>query len=241
MNTFASFLAARANEQIYNNACERTRIIYVNHYSGVIPAGPGQSHQSIRDISLLGSLPNFVILQPANAAETRMAVEYCVNEATDNCVLRLIISPSPRLLELPADYRLTFGRGVALTEGKDAIVFVYGPVMIHEALVAAELLAESGFGLQVINMPWLNRVDAAWLNQTLEGVHSIYVLEDHAPVGGLGDFLLNALAANGLMNGRRFEKFAIEGYPAWGTPSEALKFHGVDGASVAERILRNEA
>jgi transketolase len=241
VNTFASFLAARANEQIYNNACERTRIIYVNHYSGVIPAGPGQSHQSIRDISLLGSLPNFVILQPANAAETRMAVEYCVNEATDNCVLRLIISPSPRLLELPADYRLTFGRGVALTEGTDAVLFAYGPVMIHEALVAAERLAERGFGLRVINMPWLNRVDAAWLNQTLEGMYSIYVLEDHAPVGGLGDSLLNVMAANGLMNGRRFEKFGIEGYPAWGTPSEALKFHGVDGASVAERILRNEA
>lgn len=237
VNTFASFLAARANEQIYNNACERTRIIYVNHYSGVIPAGPGQSHQSIRDISLLGSLPNFVILQPANAVETRMAVEYCVNEATDNCVLRLIISPSPRLLELPADYKLTFGRGIALTDGKDAVLFAYGPVMIHEALAAAERLAESGFGLRVINMPWLNRADAEWLRQAVGDTQNVYVLEDHAPVGGLGDTLLNAMAANGLMSNRRFEKFAIEGYPAWGTPLEALKFHGVDGASLAERIL----
>ena len=64
VNTFAAFLSARANEQIYNNACEQTRIIYVNHYAGLIPAGPGQSHQSIRDISLLGSLPGFIILQP---------------------------------------------------------------------------------------------------------------------------------------------------------------------------------
>lgn len=241
VNTFASFLAARANEQIYNNACERTKIIYVNHYSGVIPAGPGQSHQSIRDISLFGALPNFVILQPANAVETRMAVEYCVNEATDNCVLRLIISPSPRLLELPADYKLTFGRGIALTEGNDAVLFAYGPVMIHEALVAAERLSKNGFGLRVINMPWLNRVDAEWLKQSLDGLQSVYVLEDHAPVGGLGDALLNALAANGLMKGRRFEKFAVEGYPAWGTPPEALKHHGLDGESLAGRILRNEA
>jgi len=81
VNTFAAFLAARANEQIYNNACEQTRIIYVCHYSGLIPAGPGQSHQSIRDISLFGALPNFVIIQPCNAEETRMAVEYCVNKA----------------------------------------------------------------------------------------------------------------------------------------------------------------
>ena len=37
---FASFLASRANEQIYNNAGEGSRIIYVCHYAGLIPAGP---------------------------------------------------------------------------------------------------------------------------------------------------------------------------------------------------------
>ncbi|MFZ1279255.1 MAG: 1-deoxy-D-xylulose-5-phosphate synthase N-terminal domain-containing protein, partial [Ignavibacteriaceae bacterium] len=51
VNTFASFLAARANEQIYNNAGEKTKIIYTCHFSGMIPAGPGKSHQSVRDIS----------------------------------------------------------------------------------------------------------------------------------------------------------------------------------------------
>ena len=50
VNSFSNFLAARANEQIYNNASERTKIIYACHYSGLIPAGPGKSHQSIRDI-----------------------------------------------------------------------------------------------------------------------------------------------------------------------------------------------
>ena len=50
---FASFLTARANEQIYNNATENTKIIYISLYSGLIPAGAGKSHQSLRDISLL--------------------------------------------------------------------------------------------------------------------------------------------------------------------------------------------
>jgi transketolase len=61
-------------------------------------------------------------------------------------------------------------------------------------------------------------------------------LDDHAPVGGLADSLLNALAANGDLNGRRFHKLAVEGYPACGTPPEALRFHGLDGASLAQRI-----
>ena len=238
VNTFAAFLAARANEQIYTNACEQTKIIYVCHYAGLIPAGPGQSHQSIRDISLFGALPNFVILQPCNAAETRMAVEYCVKEAEDNCVLRLIIGPSPRLIELPSDYRLKPSCGVTLVDGDDAVLFAYGPVMLHEALLAAEVLCQSDFHLKVVNMPWLNRIDAEWLNTTVGNSSSIYVLEDHAPVGGLGDNLLNELVASQLLGTRRFRKLAVEGYPAWGTPPEVLNYHGLGGASLAARILR---
>ena len=240
VNTFAAFLSARANEQIYNNACEQTRIIYVCHYSGLIPAGPGQSHQSIRDISLFGALPNFVIIQPCNAAETRMAVEYCVKEAKENCVLRLAIGPSPRIIELPADYRFKSGCGVTLVDGSDAVLLAYGPVMLHEALLAAEILRQSGFHLKVVNMPWLNRIDTQWLQEVIGRCQTVYVLEDHAPVGGLGDTLLNVLVASNLTAGRRFRKFAIEGYATWGTPREVLQYHGVDAASLATRMLQGQ-
>jgi transketolase len=236
-NSFASFLASRANEQIYNNACENTRIIYACHYSGLIPAGPGQSHQSIRDISLFAALPNFVILQPCNMEETKMVVDYCVNQAKENCVIRLIIGPSPREIVLPAGYRLQEGKGAVLADGDRAVLFAYGPVMTHEALRAGEALGAKGFALKVVNMPWLNRIDAAWLRETVGACRSAYVLEDHAPVGGLGDAMLNCLFANGLADGMHFEKFAVEGFPAWGTPPEVLRFHRLDGPSLAERIL----
>jgi transketolase len=238
VNTFAAFLAARANEQIYTNACEQTKIIYVCHYAGLIPAGPGQSHQSIRDISLLGALPNFVIIQPCNAAETRMAVEYCVEEAKENCVLRLVIGPSPRIIELPRDYRLKPGCGATLVDGSDAVLFAYGPVMVHEALLASETLIQRDFHLKVVNMPWLNRVDTEWLQEVVRNCRAVYVLEDHAPIGGLGDTLLNALAACDLLADRHFVKFAVEGYPAWGTPPEVLHYHRLDGESLAEHIRR---
>lgn len=238
VNTFASFLSARANEQIYNNACEQTRIIYVNHYAGLIPAGPGQSHQSIRDISLYGALPKFEILQPCNAIETRMAVEYIINESSENCVLRLNIGPSPRLIQLPRGYHLTKGRGVTLLEGNDAILFAYGPVMLNEALVAAELLRDRGFQLRVVNMPWLNRVDAEWLNDIAGDCRAVYVLEDHAPVGGLGHMILSTMKRERILEKTPFQIFAVEGIPACGTPAEALSVHGLDGAALAARILQ---
>lgn len=236
VNTFANFLAGRANEQIYNNACEQTKMIYVCHYAGLIPAGPGSSHQSIRDISLFAALPNCVIIEPCNAAETRMALRYCVHEAKETCVLRLVIGPSPRVIDLPKGYQFTPGRGAVLTEGTDAVVFAYGPVMLHEALLAAEILQDVHFKLKVVHMPWLNQVDPQWLGETLGLCQNVYVVDDHSPIGGLGDSILNALVDSGFLAGKRFKKLAVEGYPACGTPREALEYHGLDAATLARRL-----
>jgi transketolase len=239
VNSFASFLASRANEQIYNNASEKSKIIYALHYAGLIPAGPGKSHQSLRDISLFAALPNCTILQPCNAEETRMVVEYAVDQAQENVALRFIIGPSPRKIQLPKDYKLSFGKGVTLTQGKDAVMFAYGPVMLHEALLASELLAERGVGLKVLNLPWLNRIDAKWLEETIQPYELVFVLEDHHPAGALTDHILEILAAsrNRPLATRRLLRFAVEGWPACGTPQEALKYHRLDGASLAERVL----
>lgn len=237
VNSFAAFLASRANEQIYNNNCENTKIIYTCHYAGIIPAGPGQSHQSVRDISLFGALPSIEILQPCNAQETRMIVEYCVNEAKNSCMIRLIIGPSPRIINLPYGYNLTKGKGVTIKDGSDAILFTYGPVMLHEALVAAEILDKREFSLKIVNMPWLNIIDPSWLKQTLDGLLFVIILEDHSPFGGLSDTILRTALKHNLVDRKNYEVIGIEGSPAWGRPWEALRHHSVDGVTLANHII----
>jgi transketolase len=229
VNSFASFLASRANEQIYNQASEGSKVVYALHYAGLIPAGPGKSHQSIRDISLLGALPDVTIVQPASWDEATALVRWAVLEAEETVAIRLVIGPSPRRLDLG---RLPgVGRGTVLRDGTDIVLVSYGPVMLHEALVAAELLAGRGeASARVVAMPWLNRFDAAWLASEIGGYEHVVVVEDHASVGGLGDRLRAALG------GRAVTVFGVEGWPACGTPDEALRFHGLDGDSLAARI-----
>ncbi|MGB2957981.1 MAG: transketolase C-terminal domain-containing protein [Bacteroidota bacterium] len=236
VNTFASFLAARANEQIYNNAGEKSKIIYTCHFSGVIPAGPGKSHQSVRDISLFAALPNVTIVQPCNAEETKQVVRYCVNTAKENCVIRLVIGPSPERIHLPEGYQLTVGEGTPLTEGKDAILFGYGPVLLHEALVAAEILKKRDFGLRVVNMPWLNRISGEWLSGIVQEHSEIFVLEDHSVIAGLGDRILESLVESRTLDGKEFWKLGLYDYPECGTPLEVLEYHALDGKSLARRI-----
>jgi hypothetical protein len=51
-----------------------------------------------------------------------------------------------------------------------------------------------------------------WLAELVEPFEEILVLEDHAPVGALGDSLRRALG------GRVLTVFGAEGWPACGTP-----------------------
>jgi transketolase len=238
VNSFGVFLSSRANEQIYTNATEGTKIIYVCHYGGLIPAGPGKSHQSLRDISLFGALPNCVISEPCNALETKALLNWCVKEARENCVLRLVISPSPKTISLPGDYELVCGRGTVLKSGEDAVIFGYGPVMLHEALLASDLLEKNGISLKVINMPWLNRVDERWFEETARRARGIFVVDNHSPVGGLGASLLRIISRCENMRSVSFEHYAVESFPACGTPEEVLKHHRLDGEGLAQQILR---
>jgi transketolase len=230
VNSFASFLASRANEQIYNQASERTKVVYALHYAGLIPAGPGKSHQSIRDISLLAALPGTTIVQPGTAEQTREVVRWAVEDAEGNVAIRLAIGPSPRRIELPRDELLAVGRGTVLRDGADALLLAYGPVLLHEALTASEELEQRGdLSAAVVGMPWLNRFDAGWLDE-LAAYDHVFVLEDHSPVGGLADALRRHVDAS------RIVAFGVEGWPACGTPHEALRYHGLDGGSIADRV-----
>ena len=234
VNSFASFLASRANEQIYNQASERSKVVYALHYAGLVPAGPGKSHQSVRDISLLGALPNVVLVQPGSSEETEGLVRWAVEEARETVAIRLAIGPSPRRIELTQ--AIAVGRGTVLRDGRDAALVSYGPVMLHEALLAAEQLAEGGeLSLRVVAMPWLNRFDEDWLATEVFSFDHVFVLEDHAPVGGLGDGLRRVFPEEVVT------VFGVEGWPACGSPVEALRAHGLDGSSLAARIAARAA
>ena len=234
VNSFASFLASRANEQIYNQVSEGTKVIYALHYAGLVPAGPGKSHQSLRDVSLLGALPGMTVVQPANATETRALLRWAVGEAQGSVAIRLAIGPSPRRVEVPDG--VTPGHGALLVEGDHALLVSYGPVMLNETLTASEILRESDVHVAVVAMPWLNRVDTAWLARALGSHRHVLVVEDHAPVGALGDTMRRTMAEAGLDQGRSMQVLGVEGWPACGTPSEALRAHGLDGASIAARV-----
>ncbi len=234
VHSFACFLSTRANEQIYNNATERRKIVYVGSLAGLLPGGPGHSHQSVRDISALAAIPGLTLLQPSCEAEVELAVAYCLSESEESCYLRLVSIPCRVPYRLPATYRLQRGRGIALTEGSDAVVFGYGPVLLSQAYEAATRLRERrGVRLRVVNLPWLNLVDSDWLSAELGGVPHVFTLDDHYVSGGQGEMLSSRLAELGLSSQVRVRRFGVRSIPACGQNDEVLRAHRLDAESLA--------
>lgn len=237
-HSFACFLSARPNEQIYNNASERTKVLYVAGLAGLLPAVPGHSHQGVRDIAALSGVPRLCMLAPSGPSEVCLALDYALEGHEGSTYLRLCSLPWELPFRMPAQAKLSPGRGVSVRSGRDAVIIAYGPVMLTQAYLAAERLAtHHGFDLEVVALPWLNHVDAAWLERLLDGRRWLFTLDDHYVAGGQGQLLAATVAESGL-GSVSVLRFGVSGLPACGPPSDVLRHHGLDAAGLSEVMRR---
>ena len=227
-HSFACFLAARPNEQIYNQCSESSKVIYVGSLAGLLPGGPGHSHQSVRDISALASVPKLILAEPCTEHEVDALVNFMVNETEESSYLRLVSLGWPVPFSLPGSYRAEIGRGVVVREGKDAVAFGYGPWMLANAWEAAERLAAEGVQVKIVNLPWLNRLDTEWLKDVVGPIRHILTLDNHYVHGGQGEMIAAAVAELALSPSARVTRLGVTELPECGTNDEVLKYHKLD-------------
>ena len=145
VHSFACFLSARPNEQIYNQCSEGSKVIYVGSLAGLLPGGPGHSHQSVRDISALarGAEPGAGRAVRARPRCSRSSTTL-VNAAPDSMYLRLVSVkwPVPFAYPRPAQGRSRDRAGSCATAAT-RVVFGYGPWLLANAWHAAEEVEQS--------------------------------------------------------------------------------------------------
>lgn len=237
VHSFSCFLSTRPNEQIYNNATEGTKIIYTASLAGLLPGTPGHSHQSVRDISCLGSVPGLVMLEPSTDEEVRKIIHWAVEKNQESTYIRIVNIPAEISYSLPEDYKLKLGHGVRLREGSDIAFIAYGPVMLESAMKASTLLSDKGISAAVYNLPWLNRVDSGWLEKTFNNFKMVATLDNHYVKLGQGEMLASAFAK--FTKHPKIISLGLTEIPVCGQNTEVLKHHHLDPASVAETVEKN--
>jgi len=237
VHSFSCFLSSRPNEQIYNNATERTKVVYVGSLAGAVPAGPGHSHQAVRDISALAAIPGLVMMEPSCSQEVEALLDWALNVNETSSYVRLSSVPWEIPFSLPRS-KPTLGQGIAVTKGADVAVISHGPVMLSVAVEAARALSfDGGIGVKVINLPWLNHIDAEWLLAELAGIEHVFSLEDHYQIGGQGDRLGSTLAVSSA-GSHVFHHCGLDRVPSCGGNLEVLANLQLDVMSICDRIKR---
>jgi transketolase len=118
---------------------------------------------------------------------------------------------------------------------QDRVTLVGAGITVHESLAAAESLAADGISARVIDCYSIKPIDAVTLRTALSETGVVVTVEDHWSEGGLGDAVLEALAAGGELAGR-IVKIAVTAMPGSGTPEGLRDWAGISATRIAERV-----
>jgi transketolase len=129
------------------------------------------------------------------------------------------------------------GARVVRESDDDEVTIVGAGITLHEALKAADRLAEDGVQARVIDLYSVKPVDAETLHAAAEVTGGrIVAVEDHWPEGGLGEAVLSAFADTD--ERRRVVQLAVREMPTSGKPAELLAAAGIDAEHIAEAARR---
>lgn len=192
-STFAVFATGRAFEIIRNSICyPNLNVKIAATHAGLTVGEDGATHQSLEDISIMRSLPNMVVLSPADGVET----EQCIRKAAEYkgpVYIRLGRSGLPVIFE--DDYEFQIGKGSLLREGNDVTIISTG-VMTEKALLAHEQLLKEGISARVINMASIKPIDKDIIIKAAKETKGIVTVEEHNIIGGLGSAVAEVLVEN---------------------------------------------
>ncbi len=191
-SSFAMFATGRAFEQIRNSiAYPKLNVKICASHAGVTVGEDGASHQTVEDISLMRSIPNMVVLCPADAYEAEAAIE-AVYRYNGPCFVRLGRSAVPTIYE-EGKVSFTIGKGTMLHKGSKVALIACG-IMVNEALQAYEALKAEGIEVTVIDMASIKPIDRDLIIETANTHDVIITIEEHSVIGGLGSAVSEVLS-----------------------------------------------
>ena len=190
-STFAVFATGRAFEQVRNSVCyPKLNVKICATHAGLTVGADGGSHQAIEDISLMRTLPNMTVINPADAKEAEAAVLAAI-DYQGPVYIRLGRAETKDIHD--DSYHFEWGKAEVLRQGSDVSIFATG-IMTAKALDAAETLATRGIQAEVINVHTIKPLDEETVIASAKKTGKVVTVEEHSIIGGLGSAVAEVLA-----------------------------------------------
>ncbi len=233
-STFAAFLS-RAYDFIRMSAISRASYCLCGSHAGVSIGEDGPSQMALEDIAALRAVHGSTVLAPCDANQTAKLVELMAD--AEGILYLRTLRPATPVIYGP-DEQFEIGGSRTVRQGDDVAIVAAG-ITVHEALKAADALAQDGIEAGVIDLYSIKPLDA----ETLRSLTCpIVTVEDHWAEGGLGEAVLSALSDTD--DRPPVVRLAVHEMPHSGKPAELLAEAGIDAdgiAAAARSVVRAHA
>lgn len=187
------FVTMRNFEQIRNDICYQNLNVKIVGVGAGFSYGPyGHTHHGLEDVGILRTLPNLVIFSPGNSAEVKFATEQAV-KIKGPVYIRLGRDETTSTPD--AFGKLQFGKGVRLAKGKDVLIITTG-TMLRTSMDVVKLLKEDGTSVGLVSLHTLKPVDEDLIIKEANSVKTVFTIEEHSIIGGLGSIISDVLTQN---------------------------------------------
>jgi transketolase len=225
-NTFAIFLTGRGFDQIRQQVALANMNVKICGSSAGITEGPdGATHHSIADVSLMRSLPNMIVIVPADGSQTEAAVRFA-HKHKGPVYLRLSRYEIESIFQDPYPYDIS--KIIEIVQGNDICLVSCGPIL-KNVLTAAQVLKEMGMCPGVAIVPTIKPLDEKSLSYLALKYRLLVTVEEHSIIGGLASAVSEFVG----MIKNRDKAFILpigiqDTFGESGKPDELLKKHHLD-------------
>ena len=228
----ASFISTRSYEQCkVDCAYSDTNVKLVGISGGVSYGALGMTHHSAQDIAAMSAIPGMRVYLPSDRFQTRKLFETLLQDKK-TAYIRLGRNPVEDVYE-EGNVPFEMDKATVIAEGNDVLLVACGE-MVKPAKDAAALLEGQGISAGVLDMYCVKPLDAEGLLKAAAGKKLVVTVEEHAPFGGLGSMVAQAVSAN---DPKKVINLALPDTPViTGTSPQVFKHYGLDAEGIAKTV-----
>lgn len=235
ISSYAAFSPGRNWEQIRTTiALNDVPVKIAGAHAGVSVGPDGATHQMLEDIALMRSMPNMIVVYPADSIEARKAT---VVAAANGKPTYIRLAREKTTVMTTEETPFEIGKAEVFWESKDPQVSIIasGP-LLFEALVAARELQKTEIEVEVIDCHTIKPLDERLIISSAKKTGAVVTVEEAQITGGLGGAVAEVLSRN----------FPVpqeyigmpDHFGESGTPDDLLEKYGMKAHHIVEAVKK---
>lgn len=198
MTTYAPFMSFRCADHFRHLMGNlNLNMKAIGSAAGFAAGLSGSSLLAVSDVAFARSVPNMMVLSPADCAEAiKMVV--AISEIDTPVYMRFCGTTNIPMVYLD-DYDLVLGKIHVVSEGERVAILATGNDMVYNAMKAAAKIEENkGFKPLVADVHTIKPFDKEFVKELSQKYETIVTIEEHSVIGGLGSAVAECIAEESL-------------------------------------------